>query len=79
HTWVYTCAQQAMVDLSASDNLLEQYKVLKHQHLSVKTSVIAPEVWGQWNTSLPWFWTMDVWWDTDVGEWMEDFFQVHWL
>ncbi|KAF8261037.1 hypothetical protein EI94DRAFT_1429377, partial [Lactarius quietus] len=60
HARVYTRARQAMVDLSASDNLLERYKVLKHQHLSVKTSVIAPEVWGQRNTSLPWFWTMDV-------------------
>ncbi|KAF8256694.1 hypothetical protein EI94DRAFT_1640222 [Lactarius quietus] len=72
HAQVYTRARQAMVDLSASDNLLEWYKVLKHQHLSVKTSVIAPEVRGHQNTSLPWFWTMDVQRDTDVGEWMED-------
>ncbi|KAF8264127.1 hypothetical protein EI94DRAFT_1594473 [Lactarius quietus] len=61
-----------MVDLGASDNLLEWYKILTWQHLSVKTSVIVPQVQGQWNTTLPWFWTMDVQWDTDVGEWMED-------
>ncbi|KAF8266109.1 hypothetical protein EI94DRAFT_1701995 [Lactarius quietus] len=69
----------AMVDLGASDNLLEWYKILRRQHMSVKTSVIAPQVRGQQNTRLPWFWSMDVWWDTDVGEWMEDFFRVHWL
>ncbi|KAF8257904.1 hypothetical protein EI94DRAFT_1626518 [Lactarius quietus] len=72
HTHVYTCAQQAMVDLGASDNLLEQYKILRQQHLSVKTSVIFPQVQGQWNARLPWFWSMDVRQDTDVGEWMED-------
>ncbi|KAF8274185.1 hypothetical protein EI94DRAFT_1562258 [Lactarius quietus] len=79
HTSVYTRGRQAMVDLGASNNLLEWYKILRWQHLSVKTSVIAPQVWGQQNTTLPWFWTMDVQQDTDVGEWMEDFFRVHWL
>ncbi|KAF8272283.1 hypothetical protein EI94DRAFT_1515114, partial [Lactarius quietus] len=64
HASVYTHGWQAMVDLGASDNLLEQYKILRWQHLSVKTSVIAPQVRGQWNTTLPWFWTMDVWQDT---------------
>ncbi|KAH9026760.1 hypothetical protein EDB85DRAFT_1868785, partial [Lactarius pseudohatsudake] len=34
---------------------------------------------GQRNKSLPWFWTMDVRRDADVGEWMEDFYRVHWL
>ncbi|KAH9052629.1 hypothetical protein EDB87DRAFT_1570304, partial [Lactarius vividus] len=49
-----------------------RYKVLRCKDLSVKTSVIAPHVHGQWNKSLPWFWTMDVWRDANVGEWMED-------
>ncbi|KAF8262977.1 hypothetical protein EI94DRAFT_1704357 [Lactarius quietus] len=72
HAHVYTHARQAMVDLGASDNLLEWYKILRRQHLSVKTSVIVPQVRGQWNARLPWFWSMDVQQDTDVGEWMED-------
>ncbi|KAI9431800.1 hypothetical protein H4582DRAFT_2113351 [Lactarius indigo] len=79
HARVYTCARQAIVDLGAGSSLLDRYKVLRRQDLSVKTSVIAPHVRGQRNKSLPWFWTMDVRRDADVGEWMEDFYRVHWL
>ncbi|KAH9170154.1 hypothetical protein EDB89DRAFT_1908022 [Lactarius sanguifluus] len=79
HARVYMCAQQAIVDLGASTFLLDRYKVLTRQDLSVKTSIIAPEVCGQQNKSLPWFWTMDVRRDADVREWMEDFYRVHWL
>ena len=68
-----------MVDLGASTDLLDLYKVLRPQDLCVKTTVIAPHVRGQRNKSLPWFWTMDVWRDADIGEWMEDCatFSVH--
>ncbi|KAF8256955.1 hypothetical protein EI94DRAFT_1635730, partial [Lactarius quietus] len=79
HAWVYMRAQQAIVDLGATSSLLDQYKVLTQQHLSVSTSIVSPQVRGQRNKSLPWFWTMDVRRDADVGEWMEDFYQVHWL
>jgi len=72
HARVYIRAWQAMVNLGAGTSLLDQYKVLRRQDLSVKTSVIAPHVRGQRNKSLPWFWTMDVQRDADVGEWMED-------
>ena len=72
HARVYTRARKALVDLGASADLLGRYKVLSRQDLTVKTSIIAPQIWGQWNKSLPWFWTMDVRRDTDVGEWMED-------
>ncbi|KAF8265897.1 hypothetical protein EI94DRAFT_1702128 [Lactarius quietus] len=72
HTHVYTHVQQAMVDLGASDNLLEWYKILRWQHLSVKTSVIVPQVRGPQNARLSWYWSMDVRQDTDVEEWMED-------
>ena len=72
HARVYNRARKAMVDLGASTNLLDRYKVLTRQDLSVKTSVIAPHVRGQRNKALPWFWTMDVRRDEDVGEWMKD-------
>ncbi|KAH9172098.1 hypothetical protein EDB89DRAFT_1906381 [Lactarius sanguifluus] len=65
----------AMVDLGASSSLLDRYKVLRHKDLSVKTSIIAPHMCGQWNKTLPWFWTMNIWRDADVGEWMEDFYR----
>ena len=72
HARVYMRARQAIVDLGASASLLDRYKVLTRQDLIIKTSIIAPEVRGQRNRALPWFWTMDVQRDADVGEWMED-------
>ena len=50
---VYVHARKAMVDLGASTDLLDQYKVLRPQDLSVKTSIIAPHVRGEWNKPLP--------------------------
>lgn len=72
HARVYMRARQAIVDLGADAEMLDRYKVLRRQDLSTKTSVIAPDVRGQRNTSLPWFWTMDVRRDTNVELWMED-------
>jgi hypothetical protein len=72
HARVYLRGRKAMVDLGAGSNLLDRYKVLSREDLSIKTSVIAPQARGQRNKSLPWFWTMDVRRDADVGEWMED-------
>jgi len=72
HARVYMHARKAIVNLRADSDLLCQYKVLTRQDLSVKTSVISADVRGQWNKSLPWFWTLDVRRDADIGAWMED-------
>ena len=40
--------------------------------MRINTTVIAPNVHGQRNKSLPWFWSMDVCRDADVGAWMND-------
>lgn len=69
---VYTCARQAIVDLGADAKMLDKYKVLKSQDLSVKTSIIASDVRGQRNASLPWFWAMDIQRDANVGLWLKD-------
>ena len=44
-----------MLDLGADASLLNQYKVLERQDLKIDTAVIAPDVHGQQNKSLPWF------------------------
>jgi hypothetical protein len=78
HARVYMRARKAVEDLGADALLLDRYKVLKRQDLSVKTSVIASHVRGQRNKSLAWFWRMNVRRDeadasdTFVGEWMKD-------
>ena len=72
HARVYNCARQSIVDLGAEASLLDRYKALARQDLRTNTAVIAPDVRGQRNKSLPWFWTMDVRRDADVGAWMND-------
>jgi hypothetical protein len=72
HARVYNRARQSMLDLGADTSLLDRYKVLDRQDLRIDTTVIAPDVRGQRNRSLPWFWSMDVRRDADVGAWMND-------
>jgi hypothetical protein len=72
HAQVYNRAQQSIVDLGAKASLLDWYKALACQDLRINTAVIAPDVCGQRNKSLPWFWSMDVRRDADVGAWMND-------
>ena len=72
HARVYNRARQSMLDLDAEAPLLDRYKALERQDLRINTTVIAPNVRGQRNKSLPWFWSMDVRRDADVGAWMND-------
>jgi hypothetical protein len=81
YAWVYNHAQQSIVDLGAEASLLDWYKALARQDLRINIAIIAPNVRGQWNKSLPWFWSMDVCRDADVRVWMNDckhiLFHVH--
>ena len=72
HARVYNRAWQSIVDLGAEVSLLDSYKPLVHQDLRIDTAVIAPDVRRQWNKSLPWFWSMDIRRDADIGVWMND-------
>jgi hypothetical protein len=72
HARVYNRARQSMLHLGADASLLNRYKVLERHDLKIDTTVIAPNVRGQRNKSLPWFWSMDVRRDADVGTWMND-------
>ena len=74
-----------MLDLGADTSLLDWYKVLEHQDLKIDTTVIASNVHRQRNKSLPWFWSINVWKDANVGAWMNDcrcisaVYRMHWL
>ena len=72
HARVYNRARQSMLNLSADASLFDRYKALERQDLKIGTTVIAPDVRGQRNKSLPWFWSMDIQRDADVGVWMND-------
>ena len=72
HAQVYNCVWKSMLDLDAEASLLDRYKSLEQQDLRIDTTVIAPNVCGQQNKLLLWFWSMDVQRDANVRAWMND-------
>jgi hypothetical protein len=72
HARIYIRARSAMIRLGAALEDLERYQPLKKEHLSVTTARIDPSLRGQRNTSLAWFWTMDIQGDTDSTQGMAE-------
>jgi hypothetical protein len=60
HTRIYGRARSSLVRLGASEEELRRYQVLKREHLNVTTARIDPSLRGQRDSSLAWFWTMDI-------------------
>jgi hypothetical protein len=60
HAAVYKLARKAMVQLGASQSVLNKYQDLCAADLKVKTHVHDPSIHGQRNSHLAWFWTIDV-------------------
>ncbi|TFY76845.1 hypothetical protein EWM64_g7167 [Hericium alpestre] len=73
---VYSRCREAMEDLGAKEDMLERFKSLLPEHLKVRTAVLDPSVRGLHNSTLPWFWTMDVSGDSLEEEWLADFHRV---
>lgn len=63
---LYCRARAAMCRLGATAEQLDRYRLLTREHLSITTAKIDPSQRGQRNTSLAWFWTMDVKSDTEA-------------
>jgi hypothetical protein len=53
HARVYNCVWQSIENLGANASLLNWYKVLEHQDLKINMAIIAPNMHGQCNKSLP--------------------------
>ncbi|KAG2347673.1 hypothetical protein BDR05DRAFT_849547, partial [Suillus weaverae] len=60
-------------------NLLKKYLPLEKEHLKTSTAVADPNAHGQRNTTLAWFWSLDVQGDTSGNDWMTEFYWVNWL
>ncbi|KAG2048430.1 hypothetical protein BDR06DRAFT_895550 [Suillus hirtellus] len=60
-------------------NLLKKYLPLEKEHLKTSTAVADQNAHGQRNTTLAWFWSLDVQGDTSGNDWMTEFYQVNWL
>ncbi|KAG2092290.1 uncharacterized protein F5147DRAFT_779684 [Suillus discolor] len=54
-------------------NLLEKYLRMERSHLKATAAVADPNAWGQRNSTLPWFWSLDVQGDSGTV------YRVHWL
>ncbi|TFY78452.1 hypothetical protein EWM64_g5562 [Hericium alpestre] len=70
---VYSRCREAMEDLGAKKDMLKRFQLLLPEHLKVRTAVLDPSVRGLRNSTLPWFWTMDISGDSLEGEWLADF------
>jgi hypothetical protein len=59
-----------LVKLGASEELLSKYQVLRKEDLKVSTTVIDVRLPSRADSTLPWFWNMDVERDTMSDTWM---------
>lgn len=60
HARIYSSARQAMVRLGASEQIMQKYKVLLKEDLRASTIIIDSNVRGERNSSMSWFWSLDV-------------------
>ena len=65
HGRVYNQARSAIINLGATEEDMRRYQPLLREHFSVTTARIDPSLRGQRDSSLAWFWTMDVQKDMD--------------
>ncbi|KAG1894251.1 uncharacterized protein F5891DRAFT_1195384 [Suillus fuscotomentosus] len=71
-TMIYSKCRAQLGNLQAH-NLLEKYLRMERSHLKATAAVASPNAWGQRNTMLPWFWSLDVQGDSGTV------YRVHWL
>ncbi|KAG1888335.1 hypothetical protein F4604DRAFT_1877431 [Suillus subluteus] len=71
------CCSQ-LVHLGA-DDLLVKLRPLEKANLKATTVVADPNARGQRNSTLAWFWSIDVQGDSTSNDWMNEFYRVHWL
>ncbi|KIK77653.1 hypothetical protein PAXRUDRAFT_166135, partial [Paxillus rubicundulus Ve08.2h10] len=79
HAAVYRACHRAMISLKADEDTLVRYRVLEKEHLKVSTPVSDPNAQGHRDSTLAWFWTMDVQRDAELNDWMSEFYRGHWL
>ncbi|KAG2054015.1 hypothetical protein BDR06DRAFT_1008197 [Suillus hirtellus] len=71
HTMIYSKCQVQLSNLQAHA-LLEKYLQMEKSHLKASAAVTNPNAWGQRNSTLPWFWSLDVQGDSISNDWMNE-------
>ncbi|KAG2100190.1 uncharacterized protein F5147DRAFT_747185 [Suillus discolor] len=75
---IYSKCQLQLAKIPDHD-LLKKYLPLKKEHLKASAAVANPNARGQRDTTLAWFWSIDVQGDTSGNDWMTEFYRVNWL
>ncbi|KAG1843425.1 hypothetical protein C8R48DRAFT_559693, partial [Suillus tomentosus] len=78
NTQIYAKCRKQLINLGA-DDLLMKYRRLEKADLKATTVVADPNAHGQRNSTLAWFWSIDVEGDSTSNDWMNEFYRVHWL
>jgi hypothetical protein len=52
--------------------LLKKYLPLKKEHLKASSAIADPNARGQRDTTLAWFWSLDVQGDSSGNDWMTE-------
>ncbi|KAG0692326.1 hypothetical protein DFH29DRAFT_882655 [Suillus ampliporus] len=78
NSMIYKKCRAQLSNLGA-DQLLERYRVLEKSDLKATSAVADPNARGQRNSTLLWFWSLDVQGDSVSNNWMNEFYRVHWL
>lgn len=66
---IYSKCRSQLANLGAND-ILTRYRPLEKEHLKVSTAVADPNARGQRNSTLAWFWSMDVEGDSESSDWL---------
>ncbi|KAG1888830.1 hypothetical protein F4604DRAFT_1915893 [Suillus subluteus] len=75
---IYSKCRSQLVHLGTGD-LLAKFWPLEKANLKVTMVVADPNACGQRNSTLAWFWSIDVQGDSTSNDWMNEFYRVHWL
>jgi hypothetical protein len=68
---IYSKCRSQLAKLPDHD-LLKKYLPLKKEDLKASSAVADPNARGQRDTTLPWFWSLDVQGDTSGNDWMTE-------
>ncbi|KAI6138394.1 hypothetical protein BKA82DRAFT_4366513 [Pisolithus tinctorius] len=71
---IYNRCRDAMVALGAGADILGHYQELHKEDLAVQTAAFSQNAQEHRGTHLPWFWSIDVPWDTESKSWMSEFY-----
>ncbi|KIO00330.1 hypothetical protein M404DRAFT_68298, partial [Pisolithus tinctorius Marx 270] len=69
----------AMVALGTGADILGHYQELHKEDLAVQTAAFSQNAQEHCGTHLPWFWSINVLWDTESKSCMSEFYHIHWL